>query len=159
MEKLKNHAGQPVNNMVVVRVSIIPAGSKDAVAVEQAEFVRGRGIAGDKHYGEESRQVCLLTKAAADWRDSQPPGRQGLCFRRFRENVLLGCAGDDPQPGDRVTLGDAEVTVDSFKNCYPECPIYNANEDCPLKLGGTLATVTKSGTVSPATKSGAASPK
>jgi MOSC domain-containing protein YiiM len=137
-----------MNKIRIIGLGAVPDGSKESVAIDEAELVAGYGMVGDKHYGDDERQVCILLKSSADWRDAQSPERPGLCFRRFKENILLD--GPKPgglNPGDLITLGEAELIIDSYKNCYPECPIYDESMDCILKLGGYFASVTKSGTI------------
>jgi MOSC domain-containing protein YiiM len=136
-----------MNNLRIIKLGIVPENTKQAVYVKTTEFVAGKGMVGDKHYGDAERQVCILLKASADWRDSQPEDQQGLCFRKFKENILIdGVEPGGLRPGDSVQLGDAELVIDGFKNCYAECPIYDNDNDCVLKLGGYFASVTKSGT-------------
>jgi MOSC domain-containing protein YiiM len=132
----------------IIGLGVVPEGSKKSVALDEAELVAGCGMVGDKHYGDDVRQVCILLKSSADWRDAQPPERSGLCFPRFKENILLdGLIPGGLEPGDRITLGEAELIIDSYKNCYPECLIYDESTDCILKRGGYFASVTKSGTI------------
>jgi len=71
--------------------------------VPSALFIVGKGIEGDRHFGQEEKQVSLLTEKAAAWRDSQDS--PGICSEKFKENVLLKSVKAKYEPGDLLGLG------------------------------------------------------
>ena len=75
---------------------------------------------------------------------------QGLCFKRYRENILLGNV-DFPelQPGDQIVFEEAVLEVAAYKKrCFPDiCEFAATGKTC--KFSGTFcfAFVKKSGMI------------
>jgi MOSC domain-containing protein YiiM len=92
---------------------------------------------GDYHAdggGGGERQISLCPEEARQWMAAQT--RQGLCFRRFRENITTsGIRMEDLKPGTRLNAGEAvlEITEES-KHCHDECALFT--EGVPCKLSG-----------------------
>lgn len=116
--------------------------------VEDAVFVSGLGMEGDRHARGGARQVALLSAEVRDWMTGQP--QPGLCFRRYKAN--LETEGLNPAglaPGTVLTAGTAAFRVsESGKECFPECPLFQNGEACRLSTGGIFLEVIQTGKVS-----------
>lgn len=126
-------------------LSIQEVKGKSSVAKESLELVEGKGIRGDRHYGEMAMQVCLLEQECRTWMEEQE--EKGLCFGKFRENIRT-CSVDMSllTKGDRFWVGDALLEItQAGKECFPECPRFKAGKECRLRHSCSFAKVLKSG--------------
>lgn len=126
-------------------LSIQEAKGKPSQEKESLELVEGKGILGDRHYGETDMQVCLLEQECRTWMEEQE--EKGLCFGRFRENIRT-CSADMSllARGDRLWAGDALLEItQAGKECFPECPRLKAGKECRLRHACSFAKVLKGG--------------
>ena len=66
----------------------------------------GKGIEGDFHADGGSRQISLMGTKTKEWMEMQEI--QGLCLKRYRENILLGNVDfSELQPGDQIVFEEA----------------------------------------------------
>jgi MOSC domain-containing protein YiiM len=112
----------------------------------EAELIAGLGLAGDYHQGGE-RQLSLLSAETRAWLDRQ--NGQGLCFARFKENLLLeGFASEYLADGSSVQVGDAVLRIHAEKKyCHTECPLFSGGETCKLPESVLFAEVERGGTI------------
>lgn len=118
-----------------------------SVRQESLKLVAGRGIRGDRHYGEDRMQVCLLEQECRAWMEEQEEA--GLCFSRFKENILTNsfCMSALTE-GDWLLAGDTVLEItQAGKECFPECPRVRAGQDCRLRQACCFAKVIKGGTL------------
>lgn len=119
---------------------------KPGEPVEEAHFVKGLGMEGDRHADGGSRQLTLLSGEIREWMDAQKV--PGLCFRRYKANLVTeGLNPEDLKPGMRLKLGTAVLEVEeSSKECFPECVLHQSGTRCRLSSGGVYLKVAESGT-------------
>lgn len=120
---------------------------KPASERDKLQLVSGKGIYGDRHYGETAMQVCLSEQECHTWMEVQE--EKGLCFARFHENIRTSglqisrlCRGDWLRAGDALL----EVTQ-AGKECFPGCPRIERQQECRLREGCCFAKVIKDGSV------------
>jgi MOSC domain-containing protein YiiM len=112
--------------------------------LESALLREGMGMEGDWHAGGE-RQISLLPLELRRWIDAQT--EPGLCFRRFRENILFEGTAVSPAPGTRLRAGEAALEISAQgKHCFEDCPLFKRGS-CMLAGQNLFARVTKSGMV------------
>ena len=118
---------------------------KPGEPVEEAHFVKGLGMEGDRHADGGSRQLTLLSGEIREWMDSQEV--PGLCFRRYKANLVTeGLAPETLKPGRKIKIGTAVLAVaESSKECFPECVLHQSGTRCRLSSGGVYFTVEESG--------------
>lgn len=118
----------------------------DGEQLEEAVLLAGLGLEGNRHQGGE-RQICLLSADARGWMEEQP--QEGLCFRRFKENILVdGFPLWELQCGDRFAVGGAVLRVsESAKRCFDECVLFTNRMPCCLSRGAVFAVVERGGAV------------
>lgn len=98
----------------VLGIAIGPEGGGSLVreAVSSANFVEGKGVEGDKKFGQSrGRQVNLLSRHSYEWFERNF-GRELPMPGGFGENVVID--GIDPNwldLGQRIRLGEAVVQV------------------------------------------------
>lgn len=109
-------------------------------------LVEGLGVEGDIHQGGE-RQISILAAEARRWMGEQQ--EHGLCFGRFRENLLVeGLAWDALETGARLSVGEALLRVSAqSKHCFADCGLYMESGPCRLTASAAFATVERGGTV------------
>ena len=134
----------------IVGLTRYPRKGEPGVSAPEMNLLEGIGIEGDFHRGGAG-QVSLLSTEVRQWVEAQT--RKGLCFGRFRENILIeGLVGGWPlealRSGTLLSLGGAalEIGVHS-KRCHAECERFA--EEIPCRLAGCVcfAVVEQSGTV------------
>ena len=119
--------------------------SKDAPgdAVQSVMFIDGLGMEGDFYARGGQRQLSLLSLVERQWMDTQ--AEPGLCFARYKENVLLDTLGVLP-PGSRVTIGEAVLEItDTAKHCFEACSLFSRGKNCILAGRSLFARVVKGG--------------
>ena len=109
-------------------------------------LLEGIGVEGDFHQGGE-RQISLLSAEARRWMEAQK--EKGLCFERFRENILIeGLSLEDLENGSLLFLGDAVLRISMRgKHCYDECALFSKGTPCRLSGCAVFAVVERGGTI------------
>ena len=115
-------------------------------SLQQAEFITGIGMKGNFHQGGD-KQLCLLTAEIREWMHSQK--QKGLCFARFKENVLIeGVPGGILLPGTRLYIEGVVLQVsESRKRCHAECRHYKQGMRCRLSESAVFAAVERGGLI------------
>lgn len=126
-------------------LSIQEAKGKPSVERESLALIAGKGVNGDRHYGEADMQVCLLEQECRAWMEEQE--EKGLCFARFRENIrTLSLDMSKLAKGDWLLAGGALLEItQAGKECFPECPRIKAGLECRLRKACSFAKVIKGG--------------
>lgn len=119
---------------------------KFGTALTEAVLVAGAGMEGDVHFGGK-RQLSVVTAEARELMDTQSV--KGLCFNRFKENILLkGVDVAGLKRGSTVSIGCALLRViEDGKRCFPECELFAAGVSCGLADGAFFAEVVRGGVV------------
>lgn len=118
--------------------------------LSEMNFLEGFGIERNLHQGGE-RQVCLLLAEARLWMEAQTEqAKIGLCFGRFRENILIeGLPLEDLESGSLLYIGNAVLRISTHsKHCYDECNLFSKRMTCRLSGGAAFAVVERSGKAS-----------
>ena len=105
-------------------------------------FVSGKGLEGDRHFGDETNQICLMDEEVRKSIDADP--EKGFCYKKIHENVLTsGIAYEDLKAGDRIELDGTVLEITAAgKHCYPDlCDLAKSGEKCPLRGGIAFANV------------------
>lgn len=112
-------------------------------SLDHVFLVACQGLTGDYHQGGD-RQLCLLDEGVR-----QGPQEEGLCHKRFKENLLIrGLADLQLRAGSKIAIGDAVLEITSYgKECYAECPLFTAAGPCALSRSIAFAKVVKSGEI------------
>ena len=116
--------------------------------LSEMSFVGGAGVEGDCYQGGGERQVSLLTAEARKWVAAQV--EPGLCFGRFRENVLIeGAWPEGMASGGTIILGDDVVlrVAEAGKRCFSQCGLFAGGKHCLLKECAVFAAVAQGGAV------------
>ncbi|MCL1836160.1 MAG: hypothetical protein FWG46_01295 [Treponema sp.] len=131
----------------VIRLVRYAAKGSGGEAADQALLIEGHGMEGDFHADGGLRQISLLTEEERKQIDSSDV--QGLCFGRYRENILLG--GIPPAalvPGTRLKAGEAVLEIgDARKRCFEECPLFSGGQGCFLAGRSLFARVLRGGNI------------
>jgi cyclic pyranopterin phosphate synthase len=102
------------------------------------------GIDGDFHAGSP-RQISLLSTEIRRWMDASPD--KGLCFNRFKENILVDGL-KELKVSSLLTTGEAVLRITGAKDrCHDECGLFSKGTPCRLSEGVFFASVEQSGTV------------
>lgn len=114
---------------------------------DKLQLVSGKGVYGDRHYGEAAMQVCLLEQECCTWMEEQE--EKGLCFARFHENIQTGGLEFSRfSKGDWLRAGDALLEITQVgKECFPGCPRIESQQECRLREDCCFAKVIKDGSV------------
>ena len=121
---------------------------KPGKPVKQARFRKDQGMEGDWHADGGSRQLTLMAGEVRDWMQAQTT--PGLCFRRYKANLETeGLDIQNLHPGQVLQAGTALLQVsEASKECFAECPLFQAGQECRLSQGAVFLTVLQSGTIS-----------
>ena len=135
--------------MLTVRVAALtryPQKSGPNEVLQEATLAAGLGMEGNFRQGGE-RQICLLASELREWIDSQT--EQGICFRRFKENLLLAGIPDGIfPPGARLQIGDVVLRMsEELKRCHNECELASRGKPCRLSGSAVFAAVECGGVV------------
>lgn len=96
------------------------------------QTVEHGGIVGDMHCDDSTRQISVLTKELIQWMDSQET--QGLCFQRFKANIVLEGLTESVSEGTILKIGTAVLSIsETGKSCFESCERYNKKMDCMLR--------------------------
>lgn len=101
----------------------------------------GKGIRGDRHYGEEGAQVCILDGETLRFMEAQ--NGRGLCFRKFKANILAEeLRASELEEGDWLEIGEVILEiVKSGKECFENCVRREEHLECLLRTGCCFAKV------------------
>jgi MOSC domain-containing protein YiiM len=107
-------------------------------------LIKDAGIDGDFHAGGQN-QISLLAAETRCWMDALP--EKGLCFNRFKENMLVEGLGE-LKVGGLLSAGEAVLRITGAKDrCYDECGLFSKGGPCRLSGGAFFASVEEGGTV------------
>jgi len=125
-------------------LTIFRSKGESGESVTEVNLLKDLGVEGDFHQGGE-RQVTILPAETRRWLDAQT--ERGLCFDRFRENILIEGSGEI-KPGSLLSVGDAVLRISAFvKPCFDECALAACGTPCRLSGRAVFATVERGGTV------------
>jgi len=116
--------------------------------LREMNLLEGLGVEGDFHQGGE-KQVSLLSAEARQWIDAQTEqAKKGLCFVRFRENILIEGLPEDLESGSLLRAGDAVLRIsERGKRCHGECSLFSKGLPCRLSASAVFATVERGGII------------
>ena len=114
------------------------------VSLSEIKLLKDIGIEGDFHQGGE-RQVSLLSAEVRRWMETQT--QKGLCFERFRENMLIdGISLQQLKRGTFLFAGSAVLRISAHsKHCHGECALLSKEMPCRLAKCVCFAAVAQSG--------------
>jgi cyclic pyranopterin phosphate synthase len=124
----------------VIGLTRYRAKAEPGESLSEMKLVEGLGIEGDFHQGG-TKQISLLSAETRRWIEAQT--EKGLCFARFRENILVAGLPDDLETGALLSVGDAVLRITAKgKQCYGDCPFFSfsnlsfSNNGTPCRLSG-----------------------
>ena len=131
---------------LIVCLTRYPAKGKAGEALQEMALREGAGIVGDAHQGG-ARQISLLAADVRRWIDAQIEG--GLCFHRFRENVLIeGLPMDMLESDSLLSAGTAHMRINKIqKACFDDCSRFTQGLPCRLAGSVAYATVEQGGMI------------
>lgn len=131
----------------ICALGIQEAKGMPAIEQERIRLEAGKGICGDRHYGEADLQVCLLERECRIWMEEQE--KKGMCFARFQENIRTdGISLADFAEGDRLRAGEAVLEItQAGKECFSGCPRAEEGQECRLREACCFARVLKGGSL------------
>ncbi|MCL2068761.1 MAG: hypothetical protein FWH00_02565 [Oscillospiraceae bacterium] len=114
--------------------------------LSEMTLIEGLGIEGDFHRGGD-KQISILSAEVRRWMEAQP--KPGLCFMRFRENILLdGLDMRTLKPGGLLSVGTAVLKITKRgKRCFDECGLFTGGGSCRLSECAVFAAVEKGGII------------
>jgi MOSC domain-containing protein YiiM len=130
----------------IVGLSIFLKKGEPGVTLPEINLLKGLGVEGSFRQGGE-RQVTLLSAEIRRWINEH--SGQGLCFGRFKENILFeGLPLEAIKPGGVLSVGNAVIRISTqTKPCFDECPLFLKGTPCLLSGRAVFAVVEQSGTV------------
>ena len=128
----------------IVGLMRYPKKGEPAETLSEMRLLEGRGVEGDFHLCGK-RQVSLLSAEARRWMEAQT--EKGLCFGRFRENILIeGLSFEDLTEGTLLSSGNAVLRISMRgKNCHDECGLFSKGTPCRLSGCAAFAVVERGG--------------
>jgi cyclic pyranopterin phosphate synthase len=137
-------------NGIIESIKIYSAKGTPGEKLSEAMLNENLGLEGDFHAKGGDRQVSLLCAETKDLILKQK--EKGLCFSRFRENIIIqGFDHDILRSGMRLEAGVfaenpvvLEITGET-KICHKECSLYEAGKRCTLSGMSLFAKVIKGG--------------
>jgi MOSC domain-containing protein YiiM len=134
-----------ITQCTVIKLTRYAAKGEPGEAVESALFLEGLGMKGDFHAKGGDRQLSLLSRQDQQWMEAQ--AEQGLCFSRYRENILLNLP-NLLEPSARLQVGGAVLEItETIKQCFEQCPLFSRGQTCILAGRNLFAKVVKGGIV------------
>ena len=133
-------------NGKIEKIIAYPAKGTSGTELAEARLVENSGLEGDFHADGGDRQLSLLF---AESREAAGLEGQGLCLKRFKENLSIrGLVSPDVKPGTRLSAGETllEITGE-IKHCHEECTLFKEGKRCPLSGLNLFARVVKGGFV------------
>ena len=131
--------------MKIVGLTIFPQKGEPGLSLTEMTLLKGLGAEGDFHQGGE-KQVTFLSVLTRRWIEAQ--AEKGLCFRRFKENILIeDLPLDEIGSGNLLTVGNAVLRISLTKPCFENCPLVSKGTPCRLSGRAVFAVVEQSGTV------------
>lgn len=111
---------------------------------ETAELIKGKGIKGDVHKQTEDRDISLLDEVTSkNIRKSD-----GLCTKRFRENITICGDTGSIKAGDIYDIGTSKIRITKKgKECFENCPLVKEGTQCGLSGNIIFAGVEKGGAI------------
>jgi len=129
----------------IIRLTRYTAKGFPGETLESAQLVINLGMEGDFYAKGGERQLSLLFLEDRQWMEDQ--NEPGLCFNKFKENVLLDGTAV-LAPGIRLAAGYALLEIsDTGKHCFAECPRFSRGQDCVLAGRKFFAKVIRSGPI------------
>lgn len=120
---------------------------KPGEPLEKAVLLEDMGLKGDRKCKKgEDQQLSVLSAEVREWMNVQEV--QGLCFRRYSENLSLsGFPLEQSKMGDRICVGDCVLIVNGRKHCFSECERIRNGLPCKLAGSARYAAVERGGVV------------
>jgi len=130
----------------VIGLTLYNKKGEPGTPLPELKLLDGIGVEGDFHQGGD-KQVSLLLAEVRRWMEAQT--KKGLCFERFRENVLIeGLPLENLENGSLLSLGDAVLRVSiGKKHCYEECGLFSRGAPCRLSGSAVFAVVERGGII------------
>lgn len=127
-------------------IQTAPARGAGRVSVGRADLRTEWGIIGDAYGGPGDRQVVLFDASSRRTID-EGLGEQGVCYPRFRENLLIeGLNARRLAPGLRLVIGPVVLEVtEAGKRCFPECAL--PRDECHIRVGVAFCRVIRGGAI------------
>lgn len=134
-----------MSNGKVVSLRIFEKKGSAGRRMPAIRFADHAGIIGDVHYGEREMQISIMTKATESWMQD----KKGLCFRRFRANIVLdGIEDESLEVGNFIKIGETVLEISGYEQrCFSECERYVKRLECRLMKGCCYAKVVKDGKI------------
>lgn len=115
--------------------------------VMSIQLIINKGIVGDCHALGGEKQIAIISQEAKHRLENQEI--DGLCFRRFKENmVVVGIEFDLIKTGDVLTTKHVKLEITSHtKRCHEECLLRQKKKVCALKSQIIFGKVLQSGNI------------
>ena len=119
---------------------------KSGETLQEVKLLTGLGMEDDFHQGGK-RQLCLLTAEIRQWMEGRV--QKGLCFGRFKENILIqGMPEGNLAPDTGLRVGEAILWTDKRrKTCHSGCGLFLQGTRCLLSECAVFAAVARGGLV------------
>jgi len=133
--------------VTVLKLTRYAAKGAPGEEVRSARFLAGLGMEGDFHAQAGERQLSFLSTAERRWMGAQ--AEQGLCFGRYKENILFEAElSFAPAPGTKIAVGEVVLEIcGSGKKCFVGCPLFDRGQACILAGRSLFAKVIRGGLV------------
>jgi cyclic pyranopterin phosphate synthase len=113
-------------------------------ALTRMTLIKNVGIDGDFHEGGQ-KQISILSAETRRWMDASP--EKGLCFKRFKENILVEGLRE-LKVASLLSCGKAVLRITGAKDrCYDECGLFSKGAPCRLSEGAFFASVEQGGAI------------
>ena len=131
----------------VAQILISKVKGQPSESVNRVKALVEQGLEGDRFCDGSDRQISILAEDVNRWMSEQEV--QGLCFRRYKANILVDDAEVSQwKSGDHLKVGEAILAVTVMeKECFPECRRHSRGLECRLQGGCCYARVLETGTI------------
>lgn len=121
-----------MRRLKVVCLYVIEEKGKPGIRTESVRINKGGGISGDRHCLDGDDSLSISTGGIDVWMENEKV--KGLCFRRFKANILLEAVGGAGlAPGARLKGPHAAIEITREKGpCYGNCERRIAGLPCRL---------------------------